>query len=68
MDQKVIRIPKTCYQGRVLRLLCTTLDKGQAYQKISVLQAVKILAASWETVTRETIANCFKTAGINTEA
>ena len=29
---------------------------------------MKILAASWEAVTRETIVNCFKKAGINTEA
>ena len=29
---------------------------------------MKILLASWETVVRETIVDCFKTAGINTEA
>ena len=29
---------------------------------------MKILAASWEAVTRETIVNCFEKAGINTEA
>ena len=51
-----------------MRLLCRELDKDQAYPKISILQAIKILAASWEAVTRETIVNCFKKAGINTEA
>ena len=51
-----------------MRLLCRTLDKGQAYPKISILQAMKILTASWEAVTRETIVNCFKKADINTEA
>ena len=50
-----------------MRLLCRALDKGQAYPKISILQAMKILAASWEAVTRETIVNCFKKAGINTD-
>ena len=51
-----------------MRLLCRALDKDQAYPKISILLAMKILAASWEAVTRETIINCFKKAGINTEA
>ena len=64
MDQGVIRSLKTHYRGRVVRLLC----RDQAYPKISILQAMKILAASWEAVTRETIVNCFKKAGINTVA
>ena len=51
-----------------MRLLCRDLDKGQAYPKISILQATKIFAASWEAATRETIVNCFKKTGINTEA
>ena len=67
-DQGVIRSLKTHYWGRVVRLLCRALDKGQAYPKISILQAIKILTASWVAVTRETIVNCFKKAGINTEA
>ena len=68
MDQGVNRSLKSHYRGRVVRLLCRDLDKGQAYPKISILQAMEILAASWEAVTRETIVNCFKKAGINTEA
>ena len=68
MDQGVNRSLKTHYRGRVVRLLCRDLDKGQAYPKISILQAMKILAASWEVVTREPIVNCFKKAAINTEA
>ena len=68
MDQGVNRSLKTHYRGRVVRLLCRDLDKGQAYPKISILQAMKILAASWEVVTRDTIVNCFKKAAINTEA
>ena len=68
MDQGVIRSLKTQYLGRVMRLLCRDLNQGQAYPIISILQAMKILAASWEAVTGETIVNCFKKAGINTEA
>ena len=68
MDQGDIRSLKTHYRGRVVRLLCRDLDKGQAYPKISILQAMKIPATSWEDVTRETIVNCFKKAGINTDS
>ena len=32
--------------------------------KISILQSMKILADSWEVVTKETIINCFRKAGI----
>ena len=32
--------------------------------KISILQSMKILADSWEVVTKETIINCFRKSGI----
>ena len=64
MDQGVIRSLKAHYQGRVVRLLCRALEKKEPCPKISILQSMKILADSWEVVTKETIINCFSKAGI----
>ena len=46
-------------------MLCRVLEKSEPYPKISILQAMKIPADSWEAVTEETVINCLKKAGIN---
>ena len=52
----------------MVRSLCGALDKGQRYTKISIRQAIKVLIVSWDTVTQEMFMNCFKKAGITSEA
>ena len=64
MDQGVIRSLEAHYRGRTVRLLCRALEKKEPRPKISILQSMKILADSWEVVTKETIINCFRKAGI----
>ena len=64
MDQGVIRSLKAHYRGRVVRLLCRVLEKKEPRPKISILQSMKILVDSWEVVSKETIINCFRKAGI----
>ena len=64
MDQGVIRSLKAHYRGRVVRLLCRALEKKEPCPKISILQSIKILVDSWEVVSKETIINCFRKAGI----
>ena len=64
MDQGVIRSLKAHYRGRVVRLLYRALEKKEPCPKISILQSMKILAYSWEVVTKETIINYFRKAGI----
>ena len=59
IDQGVIRSLKAHYRGRVVRLLCRALEKKKPCPKISILQLMKILADSWEVVTKEAIINCF---------
>ena len=68
MDQCVIRSLKAHYRGRVVRRLCRALDKAKTLPKISILQAMKILVSSWEAVSAQTIVNCFRKAGITSEA
>ena len=64
MDQGVIRSLKAHYRGRVVRLLCRVLEKKEPCPNISILQSMKILVDSWEVVSKETIINCFRKAGI----
>ena len=64
MDQGVICSLKVHYRGRVVHLLCRALEKKEPCPKISILQSLKILADSWEVVTKETIIFCFRKAGI----
>ena len=63
MAQGVIRSLKAHYRRRVVRLLCRALEKREPCPKISNLQSMKILADSWEVVSKETIINCFRKAG-----
>ena len=68
MDQGVTRSLKAHYRGRVIRRLCRALDKTKTLPKISILQAMKIRVSSWEAVSAQTIVNCFRKAGITSEA
>ena len=45
-------------------MLCKALEKKDPCPKISILQSMKILADSWEVVTKETIINSFMKARI----
>ena len=68
MDQGVIRSLKAHYRGRDVRRLCRALDKTRTLPKISILLAMKKLVSSWEAVSAQTIVNCFRKAGITSEA
>ena len=65
MDQGVLRSLKAHYRRRVVRLLCSALENNKPLPKISILSGMKILADSWEAVTKQTIINCFKKSGIS---
>ena len=64
MDQGFISSLKAHCRGRVAPLLCRALEKKEPCPKISILQPMKILPDSWEAVSKETIINCFRKAGI----
>ena len=65
MDQGVIRCLKAHYRRRLVRRMLQCLDKGKDLPKISILQALQILVASWNDVTEATIVNYFKKAKIS---
>ncbi|XP_057308164.1 tigger transposable element-derived protein 4-like [Hydractinia symbiolongicarpus] len=57
MDQAVILSLKAHCRRRVVRLLCSALENNKPLTKISILSGMKILADSWEAVTKQTIIN-----------
>ena len=68
MDQVINRSLKALYWGGIVRRLCRELDKTKTLPKVSVLQTMKILVSSWEAVSAQTIANCFRKASITPHA
>lgn len=67
MDQGVIRSLKAHYRRRAVQMLIRSLDRNEPLPKISVLHAMKLIVASWNAVSKQTIVNCFKKAGISDE-
>ena len=62
MDHGIIH-----YRRRIVRLCIKALDENEPLPKITILQAMKNLVSSWNSVSEETIANCFKKAKISKE-
>ncbi|XP_065645821.1 tigger transposable element-derived protein 4-like [Hydra vulgaris] len=65
MDQGVIRSLKAHYRHKIVRLCIKAVDNNEPMPKISILQAMKDLISSWNAVSKETVINCFKKAGIS---
>ena len=67
MDQGVIRSLKAKYRRRAVQRMIDEIDKEKEITKISILDAMKYLAQSWESVSSQTIVNCFSKAGFTAE-
>ncbi|XP_065667946.1 tigger transposable element-derived protein 4-like [Hydra vulgaris] len=65
MDQGVIRSLKAHYRHKIVRLCIKAVDNNEPMPKISILQAMKDLVSSWNAVSKKTVINCFKKAGIS---
>ena len=68
MDQGVIRSLKAKYRSAVVKLYITRIESGKELPKISILDAMKFLVQSWNRVSKDTIQNCFRRAGISKDA
>ena len=68
MDQGVIRSIKAFYRGATVRKYIDALDKGKSAPNFNILDAMVMLTGAWDRVTTETVRNCFKKAGIGSEA
>ena len=65
MDQGVIWSLKPKYRILSVRRIITALENDEDMPSFSVLDAMKMLVLAWESVTEETIINCFSKAGIS---
>ena len=68
MDQGVIRSLKAKYRSTVVKLYINRIESGQELLKISILDSMKFLVQAWNRVTKDTVQNCFKRAGISKDA
>ena len=68
MDQGVIRSIKAFYGGTAVREYIDALDKGKSAPNFNILDAMVMHTSAWDRVTTETVRNCFKKAGIGSEA
>ena len=68
MDQGVIRSLKAKYRSAVVKLYINRIESGQELPKISILDVMKFLVQAWNRVTKDTVQNCFKSAGISKDA
>ena len=63
MDQGIIRCLKSHYRRRLMVKLLEASDRGEKFQ-LSLLDAIHMIAQSWDMVSSDTIRNCFKHSGI----
>nr|XP_032528548.1 tigger transposable element-derived protein 6-like [Danaus plexippus plexippus] len=66
MDQGIINNFKIYYRKEVLRHVIQSIEDNQCPQ-IDVLQAMRFARKAWFSVTKTTIANCFKKSGFKSE-
>ena len=64
VDQGVIRALKAFYRTNVARRQIKYVDEGKTTPKINILQAMRMLVKSWDTISINTVKNCFRKAGI----
>ena len=67
MDQGVIRALKAYYRSNVVKRQIKFIDAGKEVPKINILEGMQILVKSWDAVSKDTVQNCFKKAGISRE-
>ena len=67
MDQGVIRSLKAKYRIALVQKYIRAIDQQKSLPKISILDAMDILAASWSMVSETTIVNRFAKADLSSE-
>ena len=68
LDQGIIALMKRSYRKRLVRAAIRAAEKDMETPTWSVLDAVKAIAASWESVSSQNIQNCFTRAWRHTDA
>lgn len=66
LDQGIINSVKCAYRGRLIDEILLNIRCNRE-TKVDVIQAIEMLAASWESTKQEVEVNCFKKAGFCAE-
>ena len=64
MDQGIIRSLKARYRTKVIRKYIAAVDAKKPLPKLTILDAMTMLVAAWDSVSETTVVNHFKKAGI----
>jgi len=67
MDQGIIQNLKVRYRRRVMEKLISHLDSAGELLNLKLIESVFIIDSAWKSVTKKTISNCFRHAGMNSE-
>ena len=67
-DHGVIRSLKAFYHHSIIKRYITSIDGGRSPTKANILEFMTLLTAAWECISRITLVNCFRKAGINSES
>ncbi|XP_043476434.1 tigger transposable element-derived protein 1-like [Leptopilina heterotoma] len=62
LDQGIIALMKKYYRTRLVRTLIQAIEEGAKAPTWNVLNAIEAIKLSWDSVSAEAIANCFKKA------
>ena len=68
MDQGVIRSLKAKYRSFAVKKQILNLEENKELPKFSILTAMTMLLKAWNSIPNKTFTNCFKKAGISSEA
>nr|AOE48153.1 CENP-B-like protein 1 [Locusta migratoria] len=68
MDQGVIKNIKHKFRHSLVLRLLQRIQSPENMYKLSLLEAMSMLAMSWDSVKQETIANCFRKAGFPSDS
>ncbi|XP_052130354.1 tigger transposable element-derived protein 6-like [Frankliniella occidentalis] len=68
LDMGIIKVLKHRYRQKLVRRLIAQMTRGEPLTrkdfKINIVQAMHCIVAGWNEVTKETIQNCFRKAGL----
>ena len=67
MDQGVIRSTKAHYRAMTVQKFIEAIDAKKPLPNITILDAMHLLVAAWDRVSKETVQNCFRKAGLSQE-
>ena len=67
LDQGIIKAFKSNYRNGVMKQIISRIDRLEANENVTLLDALYFIKSAWATVSTNTIKNCFRAAGFKQE-